>query len=315
VFCGLQMRQFKTGLLIHQRTYIRNLLNDRGYSNARLAPTPAVDQDPQPAPANHPLRQWPLRKLCGELVWPASQTQPHIAHAVHKACIYMHRLPDVCYPLISRIYRNLQDERGLFFPANVNPAALELLSFADAALGHCKFTKRSSHGEVHLLTGPVAWAAQRQSTVATSTQDSETISMSAAARTAISIQNFLGEVGAPIQLPSILYGDNQGSVLSAQNGMGSNRSRHLVLRHHYLVEQVRSRKLSPRKVTSASNLADTLTKGVAAPAYRRLMDQYTVKLSDFLANDEDFATAPPVSEPTSEAVLQQRGDRKSKPAK
>eukprot|EP00808_Paulinella_micropora_P020679 g1827.t1 len=37
-----------------------------------------------------------------------------------RLCVYMHKEPDVAYGMISRIYRSLKDQRGMFFPANVD---------------------------------------------------------------------------------------------------------------------------------------------------------------------------------------------------
>jgi len=69
VFCGMQFKRFETGLLIHQQAYIDGLLQDRGFANAKPATTPCTDQEPQPADETATLRQWPLRKLAGELIW------------------------------------------------------------------------------------------------------------------------------------------------------------------------------------------------------------------------------------------------------
>eukprot|EP00808_Paulinella_micropora_P014941 g32847.t1 len=53
------------------------------------------------------------------------------------------REPDVAYGMISRIYRSLRDQRGLFFPSRVDWRIIDLHTYADAGLGKCKFTHRS----------------------------------------------------------------------------------------------------------------------------------------------------------------------------
>eukprot|EP00808_Paulinella_micropora_P007049 g78267.t1 len=50
--------------------YIDGLLQDRGFENAKPSATPCTEQEPQPANQEARLRQWPLRKLAGELIWP-----------------------------------------------------------------------------------------------------------------------------------------------------------------------------------------------------------------------------------------------------
>eukprot|EP00808_Paulinella_micropora_P002139 g19064.t1 len=67
------------------------------------------------ADAAFTLRQWPLRKLAD--------------------CVfYMHREPDVTYGMVSRIYRSLRDQRGIFFPSNVDWRTIDLQTYADADL-------------------------------------------------------------------------------------------------------------------------------------------------------------------------------------
>eukprot|EP00808_Paulinella_micropora_P014831 g76008.t1 len=156
-----------------------------------------------------------------------------------RLCVYMHREPDVAYGMVSRIYRSLRDQRGIFFQSNVDWRTIDLQTYADADLGKCKFTRRSRSGELQYITGPVFWSSRRQSTVALSTQESETIAMSAAARNTVAIQNFCSELGIPISQPSTVYGDNQGSILTTTNGF----------------ELERKGRITSRKIGTTENLA------------------------------------------------------------
>eukprot|EP00808_Paulinella_micropora_P031907 g7558.t1 len=198
-----------------------------------------------------------------------SQTQPQLAYAVNRLCIYMQREPDIAYGMIIRIYLSLRDQRWIFFPSNVDWRTIPLQTYADADLGKCKFTRRSRSGKLQYIT------------------ESETIAMSAAARNTVAIQNFCNELGIPIPQPSTVYGDNQGSILTTTNGFGSLRSRHLSLRHHYIVELERTGRITSRKIRTAENLADVFTKALPAPQYLKLIDQFTVRLSDYLRESDD----------------------------
>eukprot|EP00808_Paulinella_micropora_P015936 g61610.t1 len=115
-----------------------------------------------------------------------SQTQPQLAYAVKRLRIFMHKEPDFAYGMISRIYRSLKDQRGIFFPSNVDSRTIDIQTYADADLGKCKFTRRSRSGELQMITGP----------------ESDTIAMSSAARNTVAIQNFCKEMGILIQRPS-----------------------------------------------------------------------------------------------------------------
>eukprot|EP00808_Paulinella_micropora_P006146 g12280.t1 len=75
--------------------------------------------------------------------------------------------------------------------------------------------------------------------------------------------------------PSIAYDDRKNNTKSCQ------RSRHLAVKHHYIVELERNGRITSRKINSSDNLADVFTKALPAPQYLKLIDQFTVRLRDF----------------------------------
>eukprot|EP00808_Paulinella_micropora_P023533 g54876.t1 len=105
--------------------------------------------EPALAPATSTLRKWTLPKLIGELMWPATMTQPQICYAVNRISVLGHQAPDVACSMIA---------------TNNALTALQLSSFSDSDFG------------------PVYWNSRRQSTVALSTIDAEVISLSQTAR-------------------------------------------------------------------------------------------------------------------------------------
>eukprot|EP00808_Paulinella_micropora_P022654 g49207.t1 len=76
--------------------------------------------------ADSPLRQWSLPKLIGELIWPASMSQRHLAFAVNRLSVFGHQAFDVAYSMVGRVYRHLREERGLFSPRQHRPAKLRV---------------------------------------------------------------------------------------------------------------------------------------------------------------------------------------------
>ena len=237
-------------------------------------------------------------------------SQPQLAYAINRLSVYGHQAPDIAYAMIGRVYRHLREERGLFFPANVDPKSFELSSYSDSDFGNCRFTRKSRNGEIHMLTGPIHWNSRRQSTVALSTMDAEVIALSNCTRTAIAVQSFLRELNVPIAQPTVIHEDNRGSIIASTNGLGGPRSRHLDIKHHYVVEQVREKRIAVRYIPSNENLADVFTKPLATPQFRALVDQFTVKLDDYLKHDEDSipstgpasSLVPPVSGRKKKAV-------------
>eukprot|EP00808_Paulinella_micropora_P021343 g40546.t1 len=114
--------------------------------------------------------------------------------------------------------------------------------------------------------------------------DAEVIALSNCTRTAIAVQSFLCELNVPIPRPTVIHEDNRGSIIVSTNGLGGPRSRHL---DHYVVEQVREKRVIVRYIQSSDNLDDLFTKPLPTPQYRALVDQFTVKLDDYLKHDDD----------------------------
>jgi len=117
--------------------------------------------------------------------------------------------------------------------------------------------------------------------------------MSQTARTTVAIQSFLRELNMPVRSPATIQADNRGSIIASTNGLGGPRSRHLDIKHHYVVEQVREGKVTVKYVQSSENIADLFTKALPTPQFRYLVDQFMVRLSDYLKEDEDSIPASP----------------------
>jgi len=283
VFCGLEFYRDARGIIVHQHTYCKGILEDFGFINPKPSRVPGTTANIVPMPEDAPLRKFALPSLIGSLTWPATQTRPDIAFDVNNASVTSAHQPAIAYAMCSRILRYIVEPRGLLFPADVRPD--QLLSYSDSNLGGCLFTRRSRTGQVHILTGaPVAWSSKRQSTVALSTMDAECIANSDTARVAIAIQNFCAEIGYVISLPSVMFNDNRGAILAATNGLGGQRTRHLDIKHHYLIEQVRAGRLVLRHVPSADNIADILTKPLTPTQFATIVDNITVRLTNAIPN-------------------------------
>ena len=97
----------------------------------------------------------------------------------------------------------------------------------------------------------------------------------------------------PVRSPATIQADNRGSIIASTNGLGGPRSRHLDIKHHYVVEQVREGKVTVKYVQSSENIADLFTKALPTPQFRYLVDQFMVRLSDYLKEDEDSIPASP----------------------
>jgi len=84
-------------------------------------------------------------------------------------------------------------------------------------------------------TSPVSWVSWKQKTVATSVTEAEYMALSDAAKQICWIKSLLEELSFDIP-PVVLYEDNMGSILLAQNPAQERRMKHIDIRHHFIRE-------------------------------------------------------------------------------
>ena len=72
----------------------------------------------------------------------------------------------------------------------------------------------------------------------------------------------------PIKGPIILFGDNKGSISTAKDPTYHSRTKHTLLKHHYLREQVQKGTFKVIYLETAKIAADGLTKALIAPKFQ-----------------------------------------------
>ena len=95
---------------------------------------------------------------------------------------------------------------------------------------------------------------------------------SEAAKEAIYLRNFLGELGQRDDAPTRLAVDNQAAQDLAYNPEHHTRTKHIERRHFFVRERVESLEISVPFVRSEQNMADFFTKPLPASTFFRLRD-------------------------------------------
>ena len=70
--------------------------------------------------------------------------------------------------------------------------------------------------------------------------------------------------------PSLIYEDNTGAISLVKNMQTNTRTKHILIRHHFLRELYESSRLSVSFVRSERNYADILTKNTPEAIFTRL---------------------------------------------
>lgn len=98
-------------------------------------------------------------------------------------------------------------------------------------------TRKSTSGYIYFMAnGPFSWRTARQHAVTLSSTEAEYYALTEAAKEAKWHQILLDELkyaGTDVH-PTILYGDNTGSLALAENPEHHRRAKHIDVRQHYI---------------------------------------------------------------------------------
>uniref|UniRef100_A0A1X7VWA0 Reverse transcriptase Ty1/copia-type domain-containing protein n=1 Tax=Amphimedon queenslandica TaxID=400682 RepID=A0A1X7VWA0_AMPQE len=107
--------------------------------------------------------------------------------------------------------------------------------------------------------GPVSWQSQKQSCVALSTSEAEYIALTSAAQEAIWLRHLLSEVEQEEEKTIVIYEDNQSTICLSKNPQFHGRSKHIVIKYHFIRDQVKDGTVELKYCKTEEMLADVFT--------------------------------------------------------
>ena len=113
----------------------------------------------------------------------------------------------------------------------------------------------------------ISWGSKKQNSIALSSCEAEIMALSEAAKEAVYLADFLGELGYPAQSTVQLATDNSGARDLAYNPEHHEKVKHIERRHFYIRELVEEQRLVVPYVATSDNLADFFTKPLSAKSF------------------------------------------------
>ena len=241
-----------------------------------------------------------FRRAIGELIYAMITTRPDISFPVIKLSQYSNSPAKIHFEAVKQIFKYLHHTRDIgitYWRNTVNPdlptADLDpklqrqsvtthpvltssdtLAAATDSDWGGDRKHRRSVTGYVILLAGgAILYKTKYQSVVATSSTEAEYIAACDTAKSILYIRMLLEELDLDQQLATPLYIDNNGALIMANNcGQSSKGTRHMDLRTKALQQWVESDLITMRRLSTEYNLADAMTKPLAATLHYRHFD-------------------------------------------
>jgi hypothetical protein len=151
--------------------------------------------------------------------------------------------------------------------------ALQPIGYCDSDFAGDKRSSKSTYGYLFIVAqGPVSWKAKKSSTIALSTLEAESDSLTEAIRELQWLKGLYRELKQPLITPVQVFCDNQGAISNANNPTMHSRTKHTLLKFNYNREQVLKGLLKLAYVNTKAMLADGLTKALTAPLQQRFLD-------------------------------------------
>lgn len=267
-FLGIEVARSKRGIFLSQRKYVLDLLAEVGMLDCRPADTPMVQNHklgeyPDQVPANKERYQ----RLVGRLIY-LSHTRPDIAYAVSVVSQFMHA-PSVDHmSAVDRILRYLKSApgKGLMFAKNGH---LDVQGYTDADWAGNQTDRRSTSGYLTFVGGNlVTWRSKKQNVVALSSAEAEFRGISKGLCELLWLKKLLTELGYCPQREMELFCDNKAAIDISHNPVQHDRTKHVEIDRHFIKENLDAKVIRIPFVKSEDQLADVLTKAVAARLFQ-----------------------------------------------
>jgi len=278
-------------ITLDQELYITKALQRYGMQACKPASTPeavgAVTGCSEEE-LSSPVDQQLFQEMVGTLMYAAVSCRLDIAHAVHSLASDMQAPTGRSMLAAKRVLRYLAATKdiGLVFGTLAggklaasdirgrSSTLVEVCAYADADWANNKKDRKSITGWVAKLNGdPISWSSKKQRVVALSTCEAELYAEGAAVQEVLWLRDLMSELGLHVQFGSLVYGDNQSTIAVSQNGVKSDRTKHVDIKYHFITQTVEEGAVKLQWIPTAEQQADIFTKALAPPVFERLRQQ------------------------------------------
>ena len=270
---GIQIdRDRSKGILgLSQKAYIDKVLSRFGMQNCAPGDTPVAKGDklsllqcPKTDLEVKEMQDIPYASAVGSIMYAQVCTRPDIAYIVGMLGRYLSNPGMDHWKAVKRVLRYLQRTKDYKLTYQRSDH-LEIIGYTDSDFAGCIDSRRSTSGYVFMMAGgAISWKSVKQTLIASSTMEAEFIACYEASNQAIWLRNLITglQVVEGIERPLKINCDNKAAELYSKNNRSSSKSKHIDIKFLVVKERVQSFQVSIEHISTDSNVADPLTKGL-----------------------------------------------------
>ncbi|GKD49408.1 putative ribonuclease H-like domain-containing protein [Tanacetum coccineum] len=232
-FLGLQVTQKDDGIFISQDKYVDEILKKFGFSTMKTASTPMETSKPlMKDESAEDVDVHLYRSMIGSLIYLTS-SRPDIMFDVC-ACARFQVTPKFSHLHdVKRIFRYLkgQPKLGLWYPKD---SPFDLEAYTDSDYAGASLDRKSTIGGCQFLRRRlISWQCKKQTIVANSTTEAESVAASSCCRQVLWIQNQMLDYGYNFMNTKI-HIDNESTICIVKNLVFHSKTKHIEIRHHFI---------------------------------------------------------------------------------
>lgn len=270
-FLGIEVAKTSDGLVLSQRKYTLDILEDSGMMGCKPSPFP-IEQNLNLDKGENETQvdAGQYRRLVGRLLY-LQATRPDITYAVNILSQFVADPRRNHMEAVNRVLRYLKGTpgQGIRLPRAGEPV---LSAFSDSDWLGCPNTRRSRTGYLLMLGGaPISWKTKKQSVVSRSSAEAEYRAMAFTVSEILWVRWLLKDFWVTIDTPTALFCDNQAARHIANNPVFHERTKHVEMDCFFVRERVESKEILPMPIDSKIQVADLLTKGLGTQRLQFLL--------------------------------------------
>jgi hypothetical protein len=204
--------------------------------------------------------------LLGSLMYLSTASCPDLAYALGCLSRFAHEPSTIHAAALKRVLRYVAGTPHLHLYLGGEDA--ELVCYVDASYADDLDDFHSTSGMLMIFGGAFNWRSRKQKSTAQSTTDAEYYTFGSGCMRLAQLNHLLTEMRIPdLAKPAVLYG-NKGCLEFIKHGKYRGTTiAHIATKYQLAIEMFSQGLITAAWIPSANNLADTMMKALAKPAF------------------------------------------------
>jgi Reverse transcriptase (RNA-dependent DNA polymerase) len=254
-------------LWLSQQAYIDKLTARFNIDDTERPPTtPMSDIELMPSPGTATKKELELyQRKTGSILFAATTTRPDIAFACSRLARFNTNPDKSHHEAADKVLRYLNHTRGHALQFGHGDKAEPWLCASDASFADNSLDRKSSQGYViSIFGGSVAWRANKQNTVTTSSTEAELLALSQTAKEAIFLSRLLKALTLQLDEPLTIQCDNIQTLrlMNEDTTKLATKLKHVDVYNHWLRQEVGEKRITLNWVPTSEMPADGFTKAL-----------------------------------------------------